>query len=213
EQLSIQSSVTQITLYVPTKEKVSASHCGSLVSGSLVSGSLVSSSHSGSLSQEDPLQNTMGKELGALLDSLSTQLGPRHVHTLHTRASHFVEESFHYRTLTQQERPLLLTRSATSLSAHLVQTERPSLLFHSPHPIRAMAVLPDSPPFWLIWKNTRHHIIHGIGPERIAPKWWGDDENLLRTRDYFKVQLEEGAWVWIFRHVDTSEWFAHGIWI
>ncbi|HQH28341.1 MAG TPA: hypothetical protein PLP17_13165, partial [Oligoflexia bacterium] len=100
----------------------------------------------------------------------------------------------------------------TNAAHQLTEAERPSLLFFRPHPVQAMAAMPDNPPFWLKWKNNTYRIVAGTGPERIAPEWWGKDDSLCAARDYFKVQLSTGTWMWIFREVETSNWFIHGIW-
>ena len=32
------------------------------------------------------------------------------------------------------------------------------------------------------------------------------------TRDYFKVQDERGRWLWIYRVLESGDWFIHGLW-
>ncbi len=167
--------------------------------------------HTHSVTGEHSAHTRSDKELGELLDTLATQLGANALHALHAIPSHIPEESFHYQALGEGE--AISLRKNAAVEENVVQTERPSLLFHTPRPIRAMALLPDSPPFWLSWRNEKYQLLTSIGPERIAPKWWGEDEALFLTRDYFKVQLPEGSWLWIFRHLETSEWFAHGLWV
>jgi protein ImuB len=34
----------------------------------------------------------------------------------------------------------------------------------------------------------------------------------LPTRDYFKVQDEQGRWLWIYRVLESGGWFVHGLW-
>lgn len=171
----------------------------------------LSAEHVHSLTGEHTAHTHSEKQLGELLDTLATHLGANAFHSLQATPSHIPEESFHYEA--GEEGKLISLQKNTSVKEHVVQTERPSLLFHSPRPIRAMALLPDSPPFWLSWRNEKYQLLTSIGPERIAPKWWGEDESLFLTRDYFKVQLPEGSWLWIFRHLETSQWFAHGLWV
>ena len=83
--------------------------------------------------------------------------------------------------------------------------------------MHAMAALPDSPPSWIKWKGQKFKIEDGLGPERIAPEWWQQKEQERFgapvescTRDYFKVLLPSGTWVWLFREIETSNWFVHG---
>ena len=44
--------------------------------------------------------------------------------------------------------------------------------------------------------------------ERITTEWWQGPQ----TRDYFKVQTAAGQWLWVYRQLETSRWFVHGIW-
>lgn len=159
--------------------------------------------HSSFIADEATQQQS--KEFARLLDSLYQRLGTQRVLRLEIRESHIPERSFSYL-------PLKDTCSPDSNSAQLVQTERPSILYPEPKAIRAMAVVPDTPPFWLLWNGHTHHIRNSIGPERISPEWWSSDGLLCESRDYFRVQLEDGLWLWIFRTVRENSWFLHGIW-
>lgn len=138
---------------------------------------------------------------GEFLDTVIQELGKRKVLQLKTKESHIPEQAFCYREV-----------GGKVLDPSLTQAKRPSVLFYRPHPIAAMALLPDSPPFLVRWKNTRFQIETGIGPERITPEWWAEGEQLPETRDYFRVQLQSGLWLWIYRELETNKWFVHGIW-
>ena len=76
--------------------------------------------------------------------------------------------------------------------------------------VNAVALLPDHPPAWLRWRGQEHRLTAGAGLERIMTAWWGGEPS--RTRDYFKVQTEEGCWLWVFRATDSGRWFVHGLW-
>ncbi len=147
------------------------------------------------------------KALGELLDTLSQQLGANSVFKLSCLESHIPEKSFQYTPLNG-----LPKKTRTFAALALVETERPSMLFYKPLPIRAVSVLPDSPPFWIKWRGAVQEISTAQGPERIAPEWWGKDNSLFATRDYFKVQLTSGLWLWVFRELRESKWFVHGVW-
>ena len=53
------------------------------------------------------------------------------------------------------------------------------------------------------------------GPERIALEWWcGEEEGgTPEGRDYWQVETEEGARLWLYRdlHSGAARWFLHGI--
>lgn len=58
----------------------------------------------------------------------------------------------------------------------------------------------------LCWRGARHAIECWIGPERLAETWWRRDEDApvgeaVVTREYWRVRIESGWWVWIFRRV------------
>ncbi|MFN8389970.1 MAG: hypothetical protein U0136_06745 [Bdellovibrionota bacterium] len=149
------------------------------------------------------------KHVGNLLDILGEHLGEEKITTLVCNESHIPERSFSFQPLS------VLSRKKTSDGLKMnedVCRERPSVLFHIPSPAQVIAALPDSPPSWLKWRDRRYRIKIGLGPERIAPEWWGNDPDLFRTRDYFKIQLQSGTWLWIFRELETQRWFIHGIW-
>ncbi len=59
------------------------------------------------------------------------------------------------------------------------------------------------------WRGIRHRIERWIGPERIAEAWWRRDEDApvgdsIVTREYWRVRLASGWWVWLFRRVVES---------
>ncbi len=154
------------------------------------------------------------REYGALMDILSEHLGAQGLLQLESLPSHIPEKSFQYQPL-QHHFPSLnsyaLMPERKTFNVAL-DTERPSLLYYYPHPIQALALMPDYPPCWIKWKSKAYRITNALGPERIAPQWWGKDDSICATRDYFKVQLPTGLWLWIFRELESSKWFVHGVW-
>ena len=54
----------------------------------------------------------------------------------------------------------------------------------------------------------------GTGQERDSPHFrgrkWGQSPG--ETRDYFKVQDEQGRWLWIYRALEQGGWYVHGLW-
>ncbi len=113
---------------------------------------------------------------------------------------------------------------------------RPSCLLLEPEPIMALAEVPDGPPLRFTWRRVTHRIVKSEGPERIAPNWANavgaaDSVDLAsETRDYYRVEDEEGRRYWLFRqglydssgYADTdaihqvdavgrADWFMHGV--
>ena len=150
------------------------------------------------------------KQLGELLDTLLANLGEERVLTATTKQSRFPEEMLELKLA--RESALRKIDFLVELSGQ-PRTDRPSLLLNKPQPIRAMATLPDGPPFWLKWKDKTYEVTSAIGPERIIPEWWktqGDKKT--DPRDYFKVQIPTGAWLWVYRETNNSNWYLQGLW-
>ena len=92
---------------------------------------------------------------------------------------------------------------------------RPALLIEPPEAVTVMALLPDHPPRRFSWKGRQHLVARADGPECIMGEWWHADEEAALTRDYYRVETEEGGRYWLFRARDeasgTATWFVHGV--
>ncbi|MFA4867918.1 MAG: DNA polymerase Y family protein [Pedobacter sp.] len=93
-----------------------------------------------------------------------------------------------------------------------VEQPRPTELLKRPDPIEVMALIPDHPPKFFIYKGIRHQVIKADGPERIEREWWLD---VGEHRDYYQVEDDQGARYWLFRsgHYGADQkyqWFIHG---
>jgi protein ImuB len=58
------------------------------------------------------------------------------------------------------------------------------------------------------YQQTVRQVMHCVGPERIAGRWWDGHD---KTRDYFDVADPAGRRFWIFRVGETGRWYLHGI--
>lgn len=98
---------------------------------------------------------------------------------------------------------------------------RPLLLFDPPQRVQVLAAVPDGPPRLFRWRGRAYRVAREEGPERIAPEWWrrrgGHAENAGLSRDYYRVEDEEGHRFWLFRHGlyerESSDpaWYLHGL--
>ncbi len=95
---------------------------------------------------------------------------------------------------------------------------RPSRLLSPPERVEALAVLPDRPPAFFIWRGKRRRVKVADGPERIFGEWWRRDAETDAVRDYFSVEDEAGERFWLFRQGDGElsetgdlSWFLHGL--
>jgi protein ImuB len=110
--------------------------------------------------------------------------------------------------------------SSSSLSAgrpHTASGVRPIRLFSFPEPVEAIAAeIPEGAPASFRWRRVLHRVAAAEGPERIAPEWWRGDET-GETRDYFRIEDEDGRRYWLYRQgfygdaPQAPRWFMHGI--
>ncbi|MGH7000272.1 MAG: Y-family DNA polymerase, partial [Stellaceae bacterium] len=143
-------------------------------------------------------------DLAALLDRLANRLGATNVSALVPIESHRPERA--------------QRRVAPNTAARNLRwpdgTRRPLRLFANPETIEAEAASPEEAPLHFTWRHVRHCVHHAEGPERIAAEWWRDATPATReTRDYYRVENEDGERFWLYRQ-DTGEasrWYLHGL--
>ncbi len=99
---------------------------------------------------------------------------------------------------------------------------RPLRLLASPEPLGVEGAPDDplEPPAALRRRGGRPARLRSArGPERIVSEWWGEGDGESREgglsvgRDYWQVETEEGARLWIYRdlHPGPARWFLHGL--
>ncbi|MCG6112259.1 MAG: DNA polymerase Y family protein, partial [Paracoccus sp.] len=150
-------------------------------------------------------------DLSGLIDTLSNRLGAHSVFRFATVASDVPERAI-------IRIPPLADTATPGMDAWPDHWPRPSRLLPRPEPIETMALLPDHPPRWILWRGVRRHVQCADGPERIFGEWWKRDAEAQAVRDYFRIEDEAGARYWIFRQGDGEDratgshrWFLHGM--
>ncbi|MEH2509643.1 protein ImuB [Nitrobacteraceae bacterium AZCC 1564] len=160
-------------------------------------------------------------EVAALIDRISARIGSQRVVVHLPRDTHIPEHA--EMALPAQQH---LTAASVAEWPACVESEpplRPLRLFEKPEMIDVpFATVPDGPPRRFIWRRATHAVVRVEGPERIAMEWWQHKGQAL-TRDYFRVEDEEGLRFWIYRDGLYSEipqegdkpvppkWFMHGL--
>ncbi|MEQ9811482.1 MAG: DNA polymerase Y family protein [Azospirillaceae bacterium] len=159
-------------------------------------------------------------DLAGLVDRLSNRLGPRAVMRALPRQSHWPDRAVRLAP------PLGLARSIGNTALALAPrmavaaspedgtawpgpetgaAARPLLLVSPPEPIEATAPVPDDPPVLIRWRGRAHRVALADGAERIAPEWWrrsspaGLAGGEAETRDYYRIELEDGRRLWVYR--------------
>ena len=153
------------------------------------------------------------EDLGRLVDRLTARLGPEAVSRFEPVASHWPE-----RTVRLTPAALPPGEDGEWPAPDPVDPPlRPLQMFNPPQPILATAEVPDHPPNRFIWRRVDHRLVRVEGPERIAPEWWRRLQGPLDpTRDYYRVEDQEGRRFWLFRSGFYGEepaprWFVHGV--
>ena len=161
-------------------------------------------------------------KINEMIDAMVNRLGARLVTRMTPIESHIPERAAHHHTaMSTPDSPDRTPKAA------IIDTDRPTLLLVRPRPIRVMAagsqdrnalrfgdpVVPEGPPIWFHMDGQDHHVAASAGPERIEPEWWNHRcPTMVSTRDYFKIQDDQGRWLWIYRELKTGWWFVHGQW-
>ena len=130
----------------------------------------------------------------ALLDRLAARLGEVAVFMLDPVESH------------RPERAQRLSGPRTNglaTPAGEAARPRPLRLFEPPEPIETIALVPEGAPERFCWRRVLYRVRRVEGPERIAPEWWQDRREA--TRDYWRVEDEDGRRYWLFRATAYEE--------
>jgi protein ImuB len=109
------------------------------------------------------------------------------------------------------ERAFVCRNEPTTVEMKLPSVARPLSLLPRPRGIRVI-VLPsesrDGQPVAFTDQDLVHRLEQVRGPERIGGQWWNLSN---KTRDYFDVLDSEGNRFWLFRVMETNQWYLHGI--
>jgi len=137
--------------------------------------------------------SSQDERLAQLIDRLTARLGSEAVTITTPIESHIPE---------QAERRATPGSTSKAWADMPCLPPRPSCLLIWPEPIKALAEVPDGPPLRFTWRRVTHRIVKAEGPERIAPEWVGAADGVdlaAETRDYYRVEDEQGRRYWLFR--------------
>ena len=143
------------------------------------------------------------KAFNSLIDRLSSRLEAKAVLRVETIADSQPEHAVGLVPWTKVERA-----KKDEFTLPLEQSRaRPFRLLGIPQPIDVASVVPDGPPFRLVWQRQESLVVRSWGPERIATGWWRAQDV---ERDYYRAECEDGTHVWIYRDQKNGRWFLHG---
>jgi len=155
--------------------------------------------------------------LAALTDRIGARLGPQAVrvalpgdswqpeHAVQSRSPLGLTKGRGKRVRWDQEPPAALDGIPL----------RPTRLLTRPEAIEVVAAAPEGAPARFRWRRVPRTVIRAEGPERLAGDMWGGEPGL--TRDYYRVEDNEGRRYWLFRQglygreTAAPEWYLHGL--
>ena len=176
----------------------------------------------------EPFDPGIGSDREGLWERLSARLGSRNLVRFRPAPRHRPEAAFDVEPVlppafrrTPAAAPGL--RASSSAAAAEGGNPRPLRLLVSPEPVGVESGTDDplEPPAVLCLRDGRPVRLRiARGPERIVSEWWSEGEGaggreggLPPGRDYWQVETEEGARLWIYRdlHPGPPRWFLHGL--
>lgn len=168
------------------------------------------------LFEGDALANR--QQIARLVDNLSSRLGRRQVLRVKVERESQPEQTFTQRPMTGRrtdgKEQVTLKKISSRLARKRAEPSpedplrRPTRLFASPQAIDVVALAPDGLPARFRYQQQAFVIIKHWGPERLESGWWRGPSV---RREYFRVETEHGAWWWIFRNLNSHQWFLHGV--
>lgn len=146
------------------------------------------------------------REIGALVDRLSSRLGKESVFGICAQAGALPEKAY---------RPKLLSSTLKQRNSPTANTlkapHRPLWLHDPPQPLRIQPTNSRDarhlPPTSFEFEQQLHRVLHHWGPERIETGWW---RGRTVRRDYYRVETTNGSRFWLFRQLHDGAWFLHG---
>lgn len=143
-------------------------------------------------------------DLGELVDRLGVRLGAQRLYRVAPVESELPERAL------RRVGPLAPSSGATWPD----NLPRPAKLLDPPEEVLAIAVAPDNPPIFFVWRKVRYRVARADGPEQVFGEWWVRDEEISSSRDYYAVEDKRGARYWLFRDAPTAQggrWWLHGV--
>ena len=138
--------------------------------------------------------------LAELVERLGSRLGAQAVLQSHLRPDPLPEFSCEYP-------PWLEKRSSSVPETTTISSRlrcRPLRLLRAPQPLSVGHLSAEGLPTHV----DRSPVVRINGPERIESGWWRASD---AKRDYYRLDLANGASLWVFCDRSSDRWFLHGL--
>jgi len=156
------------------------------------------------------------REIHFLIDRLSARFGSGRVLLFQPNNTHIPEAAF---VLVPAQFAKPMQEAWVAVRNRGEAPRRPLRFFAPPEPVEVMAETPEGPPRQFRWRSALHTVCRVEGPERIAMEWWRY-ETPRPTRDYFRIEDEQGRRFWLYREgipgretpeAPACRWFLQGL--
>ncbi|MFI5457193.1 MAG: Y-family DNA polymerase [Isosphaerales bacterium] len=151
----------------------------------------------------DGFESKTSRALNTLVDRLSSRLEARAV--LRAEVLSDSQPEHVVRLVPWTNDPTLKTDRFTLPAEQ--SRGRPFRLLGIPQPIEVSSIVPDGPPYRMVWQRQDCLVVRSWGPERIATGWWRAQDI---ERDYYRAEWEDGTQVWVYRDQRNGRWYLHG---
>ncbi len=155
------------------------------------------------------------ESLARFVDSISGRIGRRQVVASQIQRHPQPELVCQWRPLTgqrtdglQQSTQRKLPRVSSVEPSCYDPLRRPLQLWQPPIPLEAKPPQDDGLPSHFFFDGQTHRIVQSCGPERIESGWW---QGANQRRDYYRIETDRGAWLWVYRDLKLRTWFLHGV--
>ncbi len=138
--------------------------------------------------------------IGFLVDRLAARFGSHRILSFQPNDTHIPEAAW---TAVPAQYALPVKRPWQRLRNPHDAPRRPLRLFTRPEP----ALLTST---HINWRRAPRLLGKAEGPERIAMEWWRHSQPQA-TRDYIRIEDDQGRRYWLYRHVGEEQWFMHGL--
>lgn len=136
-------------------------------------------------------------QLDDLISRLGTRIGLENIQRFLPADSHIPERSF-----------IVSPAAYCEPGGPWVSLRPRPLKLFAPEPIAGTG---PRPPAQFRWRRMALVTARAVGPERIAPEWWLED-NAWRSglRDYWLVDTRQGRRLWLYYTPQNPGWFVQG---
>ena len=152
-------------------------------------------------------------QISDMVDILAARLGPDKVRRVVSQSDWHIANSQAYRAVAD------VTDETGQWSIPILaglSSPRPVRLLDRPEPVKVVAMIPDHPPAMFRWRHHNWTVLRATGPERVGPRWWDPNMPDRLSRDYYRVEVDDGRRLWLGREGlvergDQVSWFIYGL--